>query len=201
MDRFQQLQRMIGRTQRDKLQPQEQEEGSILGTVADYLGRPNAAIKSGIHAFQNDQPVLDAISKGFTSHSDQAPTGDQIATKFGESYGVENPMALAGLATIAEMADVPGLSPFSKGSKMMKAVGKVDPSAVKKLPGMAKTGESAADVLKKAPDSQFGKVAVTPDRPQPGISRQTLQDRVGRENYDKIIKRFPHLKNAMTQSN
>lgn len=200
MSRFQQLQNMIGRSQRDRLTPEE-EQGSFLESAVDYLGRPNAAIKSGVNAFQQNEPVLDAMYKGLTSPSDQAPSGDQIASKFGESYGIENPMVLAGLSTVAEMADVPGLAPFSKGSKMMRAVGKLDPSAIKKVPGMAKTGESLAEVAKKTPDSEYGRVLVTPDRPQPGISRQTLQDRVGRENYDKIIKRFPHLKNAMTQSN
>lgn len=196
MSRFQQLQRLLG-----KQVEVEPEEGSMFDTTLDYLGRPNAAIKSGIHAYQQGEPVLDAMSRGFTSPSDQAPTGDQIASKFGESTGIENPMALAALSTLAEMADVPTVGPLSKGAKAMKAVSKVPPSAVKKVPGFAKTGESAAEALQKAKPSEFGKVAVTTDRAQPGLSRQTLQDRVGREDYDKIIKRFPHLRDAMTAPN
>lgn len=151
--------------------------------VLDKLDRPGRATRAGISAYQNDEDVMDAIGAQLGENPPEAPSGADIADKFGEDYDVENPYALAGIATAADFLDptmaIPG-GQLSKGAKAAKMVGKSETvaSLAKKL-GMSEealmafrrgalarkagTGETAAEILKKAPESKYGKVAVVPD--------------------------------------
>lgn len=124
--------------------PQEEEQ-SLMDQGLDYLGRPGAAFRSGAYAAQTGQPIMEAIKKGFTNPSEQAPTGSDIADKFSEQTGVQNPYALAALATMGEMADpsalIPMVGPMAKIKNAEKLLEEA-PAAAKAIKGMAQ-GERA----------------------------------------------------------
>ena len=139
--------------------PEDQDEMSMGERAMDLLERPGRATRAGISAMQNDGDALSAIKTQLMGGDErpEAPTGADIAEKFGEDYDVQNPYALAGLATLADVADPSMLIPgggqagalgkaalaagaFSKAGKAGKAL-----SHVGKAPVQAR---STAELLK-----------------------------------------------------
>ena len=104
-----------------------EQEPSTFDKVIDYLDRPGAATRSAIQAYQMDEDPIEAFKTGFTSPSEKAPTGADIAETFSEQQNIQNPYALAALATIADVADPTSFVPggvFRKAPKAMKAIGR-----------------------------------------------------------------------------
>lgn len=103
-----------------------EEEPGMVATALDYLGRPGAATRSAIDAaVSEDGKPWEAFKQGLQRPTEDSPTGADIADKVGERFDIQNPMALAGLATLADLTDpvsfVPG-GQISKSGKVMKAV-------------------------------------------------------------------------------
>jgi len=129
--------------------PEDQDEMSMGDRAMDLLERPGRATRAGISAMQNDSDPLAAAKMQLMGGSErpEAPTGADIAEKFGEDYDVQNPYALAGLATLADVADPSMLIPgggqagalgkaalaagaFSKAGKAGKAVSRIGKTPV-----------------------------------------------------------------------
>ena len=127
---------------------------STFEKIRQALERPGAAARGGIGALQEDvtdpTAAYEAAKQAFQS-PETAPTGYDIAERFGESANIENPYILGALATIAETADptslVPMVGPMAKLPKALKATNVLE-SGIK---GMGR-GERA---LSKVGDIQF----------------------------------------------
>lgn len=95
-----------------------------LGRGAEYLARPNAAIKAATMDYLEDEDLGGALERGYEQlgqESSTAPTGYEIGEKAGEKYDITNPLALTAVSTAAEMADLPyGLGKLSKASRMAR---------------------------------------------------------------------------------
>jgi len=115
---------------KSKLNKKQTEEMSGFDKVVDYLGRPAASMREGVYAAQTDQPIVQAMKRGFMQPSEMAPTGSDMADKFSESTGVENPYALAALATLGDFVDpanyVPMVGPIAKAPKAIKGMKKME---------------------------------------------------------------------------
>ena len=114
----------------DKLAKNKAERG-FGDKVMDYLDRPGAASRAAIMAGVRGQNPLTAFGEQFTESSEKAPSGADIAETVGEKFDIQNPYALAGLATLADLTDPTNLVPggiLKKAPKAMKAI-----SGAKKL--------------------------------------------------------------------
>lgn len=137
------------------------EKKNIIEKGLDYLGRPNAAFKTGAMAALEGKPILPATYKGLTSSSDEAPTGFDVASKFGDRYDVQNPAALTAMSVGAEMVDLP-YGEISKAAKLEKFLPKaalaireseIMQRAVPKIIKSEKFGDILQTGLKTAPAS------------------------------------------------
>jgi hypothetical protein len=101
------------------------EEQGIADKLLDLLDRPGRATRAGISALQNDRDAIEAVRAQFGKNAPEAPTGADIAQKFSDDTGVENPIALGALATLADVVDpsmiVPGgqVTKLGKGMRML----------------------------------------------------------------------------------
>lgn len=149
------LERLIRRAQDEE----GEEEASMLGKTLDVLDTPGRATRAAIGAYQQDKPVLGAIKEQFSANRPEAPSGEELATRFSDKYDVNNPAVLTALATLAEVADpsmlVPGgqVGKLGKIAGMAKGVGKG-----RKVAG--KAVEMGSDTLRAAKGQLQGKTAV-----------------------------------------
>lgn len=148
MSRFDKI---LGKVASKKAAQEEEqlEEMGVGERILDILDRPGRATRAGIYAAQTDKPILDAIRAQLGSNPPEAPSGADIADRVSEDYNIQNPYALAGVATLADVADptmfIPG-GQVTKGGKvlqMAKGAGKS-----KKLAEAAKKLGISEDALR-----------------------------------------------------
>lgn len=89
---------------------------SVSDKFMEGLDLPGRAMRSGIGAYLQDEPVWEAIK-----NPQDAPTGCEIAEMAGEKYDIQNPYALTGIATAADVIDPVGLLPGGLITKIPKA--------------------------------------------------------------------------------
>lgn len=112
-----------------------------MDNFMDKLDTPGRAMRSGIDAYQKDQPVWDAVKAQFGDNHPPAPSGADLAETFGEQHDVQNPYALTALATLGDIVDPTMLTPAGTVSKL--------PKAAKAIRGLEKVRD--ASTLGKAP--------------------------------------------------
>lgn len=101
--------------------------GKPIEKGLDYLGRPNAAMKSGVMDYVKNDSLSGAL--GFAASqlgmsSDSAPSGYDVAEAIGDKYDIQSPAALTALSVGAEMMDVPGVGMAGKGLRMANKASK-----------------------------------------------------------------------------
>lgn len=106
----------------------------------DVLDTPGRATRSALGALQGDESALDAFAAQFAEDRPDAPSGADIAERFGEDFDVQSPAALAAIATAADVIDPTMMLP---GGMMGKAATKL--GVINKA---AKTGDTAADLFR-----------------------------------------------------
>lgn len=148
-------QQVLSRLMRGETPQIEAQEDSMGEKVMKALEMPGRATRAAIGAYQQDEPILDAAKAQFSFDAPDAPSGADLAEHVQDKYDIESPAALAAMATAADVIDPTMLIP---GGQITKA-GKL--GALMKMAGK---GDTAADILKKAKPSQFGKVAIVPSK-------------------------------------
>ena len=191
----------------------DQEEG-FGSKLMDALDRPGRATRAAIGAFQQDQPIMPAIKEQFGANPPDAPTGYQLAEHVQDKYDIQNPVALAAMATAADVADPTMFIPGGQVTKLGK---------MGVLSKMAGKGQSAAEVLRdmqKMPKGKYGRVAVKPtaaDRVADemaekgrklGMERGTLPSPAQRQadmikqnadpsDIEKLLQQYPQLREVL----
>jgi hypothetical protein len=118
--------------------PEDQDEMSMGDRAMDLLDRPGRATRAGISAAQNDKDIFPAIKEQLMGGQERpdAPTGADIASKLSDDTGLENPYALAGIATAADVLDpsmaIPGGAPL-KAAGMLGTMARMAPKTQKAL--------------------------------------------------------------------
>lgn len=174
------------------------------------LDTPGRITRAGIHAFQNDQPIMAAMGEQLKPNAPQAPSGADIAETFGQKHNVQNPYVLGGLATLADVFDPTMLVP---GGIEAKA-----PRTFEALRGLSKVGDvsfparHSAEGLKIAERlKQLGRVPQGSElqlgermisKPMPGgpisampdvKTESTIRDLVGEDDLRSILSQFPFV--------
>ena len=115
-----------------------------LGTfdkLLQYADTPGRMTRAGIGALQDGTDPLFAIKGQVGLPNQEAPSGFDIASKLGEQYDIENPYALAAIATGADVLDptmlIPGSAMGKIASPAAKMVAKGSSSAKKLIGGVA----------------------------------------------------------------
>ncbi len=139
-------------------------KGSVaLDAGLEALDKPGRAMRAGIGAYQDDEDVMGAIKSQFNDDAPEAPSGADLAEKFGDKYDVQSPAALAALATAADFVDPTMVIPGGQVTKLGKL--KVLDKAAKggKTADILKDGQKMrrGDLIKKP----FGSVEVKPEAP------------------------------------
>ena len=157
--------------------------------LLNMLDAPGRAMRAGIQAYQTDQPVWPSISSQLQPNAPEAPTGAQIAETFGEQHDVQNPYALAGLATLADFVDPTMLVPFGGISKVGKAK-----AAMKYLPKEINAAKRIASGAEKLA-SEFGKVKVIPDKIYEPLAHLKADKLIPKDvaEDDKIIRALEEI--------
>lgn len=153
----------------------------------DKLDTPSRATRAAIGAYQNDEDVLDAIKGQFSENAPEAPSGIDIAEKFGEDFDIQNPYALGAIATAADVIDptmlIPGgqASKFGKLSKIigksekagdiLRAGAKMDAKAEKTL---AQIGKARAEVRNPAEALRLRNILSDPKNADNPLVKQAL---------------------------
>lgn len=101
--------------------------GKPIEKGLDYLGRPNAAMKSGVMDYVKNDSLSGALGSAASQlgmPSDSAPSGYDVAEAIGSKYDIQSPAALTALSVGAEMMDVPGVGMAGKGLRMANKASK-----------------------------------------------------------------------------
>jgi hypothetical protein len=181
---------------------------SMLEQAMDYAGRPAAAMREGVYAAQTDQPIIEALKRGIMQPSDMAPTGSDIADKFSESTGVENPYALAALATLGDVVDpanaIPMVGPLMKAPKAIKGMKKME-RALSKVGDVEFPAENIAKAMQvegalkktgRVPESavlQLGEKAPV-EMAESIIGPGTKSIRMPKAEMDAALEQFPVIR-------
>lgn len=171
---------------------------------ADTVGRPGAATRAAIRAYQEGRDVSQAIREQFGENPPEAPSGAEIAEAFGERYDVENPAVLGTIATAADMADPLMFVPGGQVGRLGAHAGKLG-AVAKRLPGpfsrgigkgvkfvddMPQGGSGAVRVVDDVP-TNLGSVKVLDDTPKGGgqVASDELKKSVSLPEYKKGMER------------
>jgi hypothetical protein len=131
----------------------------------DALDRPGRATRAAISAIQEDKPVFEAIKRQFGANPPEAPSGADIAERFGEDYDIQNPAVLGSIATAADFVDPTMLIPGGQVGRLGAQVGKLG-AVAKKLPGpFARGVGKGVKVVDDMPQGSYGSVKVVDDAP------------------------------------
>lgn len=109
----------------------------------DAIDRPGRATRAGISALQQDKPVFEAIKRQFGANPPEAPSGADIAERFGQDYDIQNPAVLGSVATAADFFDPTMLIPGAQVGKL---------GAIARMAKGAKKGENIAEAVKRGQD-------------------------------------------------
>jgi len=130
--------------------PRSEQMGWFEKTL-EHLDTPGRMTRAGIGALQGDGDVLDAIRGQVGVGGPEAPSGFDIASKFGDQYGIENPYALTAIATAADVLDPTMLIPGGQTTKIAPMAAKI----AKKISKVAETAETLAKGMYKAGNITF----------------------------------------------
>ena len=202
---------MVSRVEalRRLLQKMSTKGSEALDTGLDILDRPGRATRAAIGAAQDDKGFSDIMSAAgaqLKEGAPEAPSGADIAERVGEKYDIQNPLALAALATAADVVDPTIFVPGGQVTKLGKA-GKLGKMGMKA--GDAK--KLGKTILKPEAPEKIGKVILRDDAvpkssgmlrtvdtapTKPGqVASQELQDSV--QTY--IPKQKVDLKNVFSE--
>lgn len=210
------LRRLAGYKAREKMNPEEENKQTatnMLDRILDYADRPAAAARSAVGAFQEGQDMSDAFMEQLGKPSSEAPTGADIAEKFGESQNIKNPYALGAIATVADVALDPlnlvpggsarhgmkaakGIKGMGKGERVLSKVGDIEFPARNQAEAM-----KVADALKKQKRVPEGSVLTTGERVPVETKEALLRKRplrkadLPQKEIEDVLEQFPNLRN------